>query len=157
MSSHKEHAFREFKAAGWLDADGEFKCKMQKMICDHVMKLLDVFNEEGHSGSSAPYAIGLFSKLAAFEPVVPLTGEHWEWNAVGDGVFQNNRCGHVFKNASRFGGRPYDNDAVIFYDWYVDPKTGEKSKSFFTSRESARVIEFPYTPERKYEERHSNQ
>lgn len=153
MSNYKAHALKEFRAAGWTDKDGNFKCEMQKAICNHVLALLDVFDGEGHSGSSAPYAIKLFSKLAAFEPVVPLTGEDWEWNEVSPGVFQNNRCSHVFKNASRFGGRPYDNEAVVFWEWETDSKTGEKFKSYFTSRDSTRVIEFPYTPERKYEEK----
>lgn len=153
MSTYKTRALKEFRAAGWTDESGEFKCEMQKAICKHVLELLEVFDKEGHSGSSAPYAIDLFSKLAKFEPITPLTGEDWEWNEVGPGVFQNNRCSHVFKDASRFDGKPYDIEAVIFWQWWTDPETGEKSKSYFTSRDSSRVIEFPYTPERKYEEK----
>ena len=51
----------EFKAAGWLNDDGTYIDEMQGMICDHVLKLLEVFSDEGHSGTSAPYAIRLFS------------------------------------------------------------------------------------------------
>ena len=61
----------EFRAAGWLDEHGKYNDEMQEMICNHVLKLLDVFADEGHSGSSAPYAINLFSKLAKFDPIVP--------------------------------------------------------------------------------------
>lgn len=150
MSVYREHAAREFRAVGWLNEDGAFKDAMQEMICNHVLKLLDVFDGGGHSGSSAPYTINLFKTLASFEPIGPITGEDWEWNEVATGVFQNNRCSHVFKSADRFNGQAYDIDAVIFWDWYTDPKTGEKSKSHFTSKDSAQPITFPYTPERKY-------
>lgn len=150
MSNYEKHAVKEFRAAGWTDESGKFDCEMQEAICKHVLELLKVFANEGHSGSTAPYTINLFKQLASFEPIVPLTGEDWEWNEVGDGVFQNNRCSHVFKDASRFDGKPYDIDAIIFWDWHTDPKTGEKYKSHFTSRDSCKVIEFPYTPEREY-------
>lgn len=152
MSNYKHHALTEFRAAGWVDDNGKFEDEMQEMICNHVLKLLDVFANEGHSGSSAPYAISLFEKLAKFEPLVPLTGEDWEWNEYSDGVFQNKRCSHVFKQADIFNGQAYDIDAVVFWDWWTDPETGEKSKSYFISSDSRRQIEFPYTPVREYHE-----
>jgi hypothetical protein len=153
MSNLVNHAKMEFRAAGWTDDEGKFNDEMQEAICNHVLALLQVFADEGHSGSSAPYAINLFKQLASFEPIVPLTGEDWEWNECSDGVFQNKRCSHVFKQADRFDGQPYDMDAVIFWDWYTDPETGEKSKSHFTSCDSMRPITFPYTPVREYQER----
>lgn len=152
MNNYELHAEREFRAAGWLNEDGSFKDEMQKMICEHVMKLLDVFEGEGHSGSSAPYAINLFKQLASFEPIVPVTGEDWEWQECGPGVFQNLRCSHVFKDATRFGGQAYDMDGIVFYDWATD-EDGEKFKSFYTCRESRVPITFPYTPKREYRER----
>lgn len=142
----------EFRAAGWCDESGKFDDEMQEAICTHVLKLLEVFADEGHSGSSAPYAVDLFKKLAMFEPVAPLTGEDWEWNEVGDGVFQNKRCSHVFKQADRFDGQAYDIDGIIFYDWYTN-EDGTKSKSYFTGRESCVTITFPYVPTREYKER----
>ena len=152
MNNYEKHAEREFRAAGWLNENGTFKDEMQKAICEHVMVLLDVFSDEGHSGSSAPYAIDLFSKLAKFEPVAPLSGDDSEWNEVGEGVYQNNRCSHVFKDKSRFDGKPYDIDAVIFWEWYT-AEDGERFKAYFTSRDSAQPIEFPYTPVRRYKEK----
>jgi len=100
MNNYQIHAMTEFRAAKWVDENGRYCDEMQELICKHVMKLLDVFADEGHSGSSAPYAINLFQKLASFEPVVPLTGEDWEWVEVGDGMYQNKRCSHVFKRIS---------------------------------------------------------
>lgn len=139
-TNYISHARREFRAAGWdLAAD-----EMQALMCDQVCDLLRVFGNHGHSGSSAPYALKMFTTLAKFEPLVPLSGADDEWNEVSDGCFQNNRCGHVFKDANRFDGQAYDIDAVIFR---------EPNGSCYTSRESHRPITFPYTPTREYVDR----
>ena len=108
MSNLQKHAWNEFRAAGWINEHDVFQDEMQEAICMHVMKLLRIFSEEGHSGSTAPYAVDMFKKLAMFEPLVPLTGEAWEWTEVGTGVFQNKRCSRVFKQADRFDGQAYD-------------------------------------------------
>lgn len=151
MSNYEKHAWLEFKAAGWLDEDGKFKDDMQELMCTQVIELMNIFAEHGHSGSSAPYAINLFSKLAKFEPLVPLTGEDWEWHEASEGVFQNIRCSHVFKQKDRFDGQAYDIDGKIFWEWYTD-ENGEKSKTYFTGRDSCVPVTFPYTPTRVYEE-----
>lgn len=159
--SYKTYATNEFRAAGWLTEDGKFKDEMQEMMCTQVLELLDLFSTHGHSGSSAPYAIELFSKLAAFSPIVPLTGEDWEWVEVSDGMFQNKRCGHVFKDASVFNGQPYDSTGIVFFEWNKrqleedEPGyPGEKLfKTHFISRDSSVPIMFPYTPTREYVER----
>lgn len=149
--SYKEHALTEFRAAGWIDENGKYDDEMQEAICRHVLKLLEVFSEEGHSGFSAPYAIALFSKLAAFEPIVPLTGEDWEWADVSFGSemkYQNKRCSHVFKDED---GQAYDGNGIVFYNLYTD-EDGNEQKSHFTCRESRVNIEFPYTPSIEYRE-----
>jgi hypothetical protein len=153
MSNLNKHALMEFRAAGWIDDDFNYKDEMQEAICKHVLDLLLVFSNEGHSGSSAPYAVDLFKKLAMFEPVVPLTGEDWEWHEASEGVFQNKRCSHVFKQADRFNGQAYDIDGIIFYDWYTDKETGEKYKSYYGCSDSVVPIMFPYTPKKEYKER----
>jgi len=151
MNNYERHAREEFRAAGWTDENGNFNDEMQEMICDHVLKLLEVFHGEGHSGSSAPYAINLFKKLASFEPIVPLTGEDWEWVNVaeqnGGPLWQNKRCGHVFKDNEG----AYDINGIVFYDWYVD-ENGDKHKSYFTGRGSKVPVTFPYTPTTEYRE-----
>lgn len=153
MSNLHKHALMEFRAAGWTDDDGNYKDEMQESICKHVLDLLSVFIDEGHSGSSAPYAVNLFQKLAMFEPIVPLTGEDWEWTEVSDGVFQNKRCSHVFKQSNRFNGQAYDINGIVFYDWYTSEETGEKHKSYFTCGDSFVPIKFPYIPKKEYQER----
>jgi hypothetical protein len=154
MSNLIDHAKREFRVAGWMDERGKYSDEMQGMICDHVLKLIEMFSDEGHSGSSAPYAINLFSKLAKFEPITPLTGEDDEWvmHDYGNGPsYQNKRASHVFKDAD---GKAYDIDGKVFWEW-----SGTKEdpyKSHYTCRESRVYVTFPYTPSTEYVYRYSD-
>lgn len=149
MNNYEKHAWQEFRAAGWVDDNNKFQDEMQEAICEHVIKLLNVFEGEGHSGSSAPYAISLFEKLAKFEPVAPLTGEDWEWNEASEGVFQNKRCSHVFKRSDRFDGQAYDIDGRVFWNWYKN-EDGKPYKSYYTGSQSFVPVTFPYVPKREY-------
>lgn len=141
MSNLHSHALAEFRAAGWTDADGKFNDEMQEDICKHVLELLKVFSDEGHSGSTAPYTVNLFKKLAMFEPIVPLTGEDWEWHEPSPGVFQNIRCSRVFKQADRFNGQAYDIEGRVFR---------EPTGACYTGAESRVPVTFPYTPKTEY-------
>jgi len=155
MSNTQTHALTEFKAAGWLDDDGNYIDEMQEAICNHVLELIKVFSDEGHSGSTAPYTIDLFKKLAMFEPIVPLTGEDWEWTEIAremsgsnnGTVYQNKRCSRVFKDDDG----AYDIDGKVFYNWYTN-ENGKRFKSYYTSRDSRVPVSFPYTPTTVYEE-----
>ena len=152
-----EHAKAEFRAAGWVDENGKFNDEMQHVMCDQIIELLTIFGEHGHSGSSAPYAIRLFSKLAKFEPLVPLTGEDWEWNDTDHGVLQNKRCRHVFKDIET--GECYDINGKVFWEWgkpYDGREPFEPYKSYYTCRESRVTVTFPYTPKTEYVYRHSD-
>ena len=161
MSNLESHAKMEFRAAGWLDDNGNYTDEMQEMICRHVLALLDVFSNEGHSGTTAPYAINLFSRLAKFEPIAPLTGEDWEWieHDYGNGVtYQNKRASHVFKDEN---GNAYDIEGKVFWEWampYDGREPFEPYKSYYTSRDSRVPVTFPYNVPDKpiYEYRHSD-
>jgi hypothetical protein len=149
MNNYQQHAMREFQYAGWCDENGKFTDEMQEQICDGVMKLLELFDKEGHSGSSAPYAINLFKTLARFEPIGPLTGADDEWvrHDYGDTpTYQNKRMGSVFKQADRFNGQAYWIDGKVFWEWYSAPdiEDGKPFKSYYTSADSFVVIEFPW-------------
>ena len=158
MSNYKKHALLEFKAAGWTDENGKFNDEMQEAICNHVLKLLEVFDGEGHSGSTAPYAINMFSRLAKFEPIAPLTGEDWEWHDTGHS-YQNIRASHVFKD---YNGECYDIDGIVFWEWaqsYDDEgKPSGIYKSYYSCRDSRVPVTFPYVvPEKpQYVWRHSD-
>lgn len=155
MSNYESHAWQEFRAAGWVDQNNKFNDEMQEAICTNVLKMLEIFADEGHSGSSAPYAINLFEKIASYKPLTPLTGEDWEWHDVSDyggrddgPVFQNKRSGNVFKD----NNGAYDIQGIVWYDWYTDEETGEKRKSHFTNYKSRVPVTFPYTPNTEYKE-----
>lgn len=145
MNNYENHAWREFKAAKWCDENGKFADEMQELICKHVLKLLEVFDAEGHSGSSAPYALNTFKRLAMFEPIAPLTGEDSEWNDVGHyggGIhYQNNRLSSVFKDED---GQAYWMDGKVFWEWFKC-EDGKMIKTYFTNRESRVYITFPWS------------
>lgn len=169
MNNYEKHAMIEFKAAGWLDENGNFKDEMQELICKHVLKLLEVFDGEGHSGTSAPYTINLFDTLARFKPIAPLTGEDWEWHDVSrysgrdnGPVYQNIRASHVFKD----NNGAYDIDGKVFWEWARrDLDEDEEGypgttiyKTYYTSYDSRVPVTFPYVvPEKPiYEYRQSD-
>lgn len=133
MSNYQDHLDREWAAMGW-PTEGE---DAQAWIYQHLKVLLDAFAGEGHSGTSAPYTINLFSKLAKFEPLGPLTGGADEWTEIaeedGKPLYQNKRCSHVF----RCGGQAHDIQGKVFED---------PDGSRFTSRDSRVAVVFPYTP-----------
>jgi hypothetical protein len=133
MSNLTEFARSELERAGMFDKDSDYG----GMLGEAVLKMVEQFAEEGHSGFSASMAIALFEKVARFEPLTPLTGEDKEWTEVGDGVFQNRRCSHVFKE----NGAAYDIEGVIFC---------EPGGACFTSRDSRVPVIFPYVPTREY-------
>ena len=136
-SNYIKHAKREFQALGYDLNDKEEG--PDKWMMESVFELLEVFGKQGHSGSSAPYCIRMFEKMASFEPICPLTGNDEEWNEVGEGVFQNNRCSHVFKEGK--DGKAYDIEGRIFK---------EANGSCYTNKDSRVFIDFPYTPKREY-------
>lgn len=131
-----QHADRELPPPG----DDE----MQALMNTQLKELVLVFSTHGHSGFSAAWARALLSKLLAYEPIGPLTGEPHEWVEVGAGVFQNNRCGRVFKQADRFNGQAYDLDGIVWE---------EPDGSRFTNSESLVPVTFPYTPATEYRAR----
>jgi len=134
MSNLTNHAKLELELAGLFDQDSDYG----GMLGESVMELMEKFAEQGHSGFSASICISLFSKVAAFQPLMPLTGEDDEWNdADGEGTFQNRRCSHVFKK----NGAAYDINGKVFRD----PNGGS-----YTNKDSHVPVTFPYSPQTEY-------
>lgn len=94
-----QYALNEFRIAGYLEGD-----EMNALMAKQVIELLSVFSNHGHSGFSAPYAVSLFSKLANWEIISPLTFEADEWtqkyNFIDDDkeYYQNKRNGSIFRS-----------------------------------------------------------
>lgn len=127
-----KHALRELAVIGLNDGD-----KMNQRMHDNLIELLGVFVEQGHSGFSASYLINTFEKLARFQPLAPLTGTDDEWNEVGDGMMQNNRCSEVFME----NGAAFHSGCVVFR---------EPNGCCFTGKHSSVPVTFPYSPKKFY-------
>ena len=131
------HGLNEMRLAGMREDDPEDG--PNKWIARATHNLLAVFSLEGHSGNSAGYATNIFATLSKFEPWGPLTGDDSEWMEVGDGYWQNVRCGRVFKGTD---GRAYDLDGVVYrYPDGCCVTTGRFGRDYIT---------FPYTPTTRY-------
>lgn len=63
-----EYAKDELERAGWFKEDSDYA----GMVGPAVVKMVEKFAEEGHSGYSAGLALALFRRVAAFRPLTPL-------------------------------------------------------------------------------------
>jgi len=116
-----------------------------------IKALVEKFGNSGQSGGSAPYTASAIAttvkKLCLFEPIAPITGEESEWSQHdwGDKVFQNNRCGAIFKEGP--DGEAYYIDAVIWkgqndWDRFSGHVQGISSRQY--------IREFPFKPKTFY-------
>ena len=114
------------------------------MMASCVLELLKTFEDQGHSGFSAPWCIGLFSRLAKFKPLNPLTGADDEWIEVSTNLYQNKRYSAVFKEGN--DGKAYNIEGKIF--------SNDGGETWFTNKDSIVYIDFPYNvpekPEKVY-------
>lgn len=142
MSNLKNHAERELKLAGFYDEDSDYG----GMLPEAVLELIEVFSNQGHSGFSANIVRNLFNKLAAFEPILPITGKEEEWAQphTGDETYQNKRLSSLFKEGK--DGKPYYLNAIVF--------KGEEPHDTFTGKvediKSAQYVQLPFTPKTFY-------
>lgn len=138
MTNIETYAIDELTRIGMYNSGDE----MNDAMCEHILKMVNVFDEEGHSGFSANYAINILQKLLRLEPLSPLTGEDDEWKlceySEGE-TYQNKRLSRVFKEGK--DGQAYDIRGKVF----VEP-----DGCAYTSRDSRVYIEFPYTPKTEY-------
>jgi len=108
MSNLMSHAEFELRRAGLFDKDSDYG----GMLAEGVMKIIQVFSEEGHSGFSAGMTVSILEKLLRFKPLTPLTSNPDEWMEIGEDmrfeklvpVWQNRRQSSCFSND---GGKTY--------------------------------------------------
>jgi len=130
----------ELRRAGYSTDDPEDG--PDKWIAENVIQLLQVFSEQGHSGSSAPFAIRIFEQLASWKPLTPLTGNDEEWQHFdNESISQNIRDSSVFKNID---GVAYWTEGKVFWEWF-SYEGGEPYKSYFTNSESSVDVAFPWS------------
>ena len=136
MSNSIEHAKRELALLRGGDTEPD---EMQDRMDAHILKMLEVFAAEGHSGYSAEYATECLVRLLRRLPLTPLTGEDDEWHELSEdmmgepNMFQNKRCGKVFKK----NGQAYNLEGKVFSD--------DGGETWCTCQDSRVDIEFPYS------------
>ena len=126
---------------------------MQEEVNHEILDLIELFSEQGHSGTSAPYVINRIKRLASWKPLSPLTGEDDEWmnlHDLGDKVTeQNRRYSGLFRD-NKDNSTAHDINAVVFSDnggvtWFgagwLEKKLNVRDQ-----------IVFPYTPPTKPKE-----
>ncbi len=139
-------ALTELKSIGMtIDSDDEMTREMTKGILD----IVGMFSGQNHSGFSAAYAISILENVLRLKPLSPLTGADDEWMEITYGssytLFQNKRCGRVFKEIRDGVVNCYDIDGKVFTD---------KDGCNYTSRDSRVPVVFPYIPRTEYVKDH---
>jgi hypothetical protein len=151
MSNLKSHAELELEMAGLLSPDSVY----DGMLGKSVLELLEVFANQGHSGTSASMTSDLFNKLSRYEPLGALTGKDEEWGFLDYGdttLYQNKRDSGVFKH----------NDGTVTYNSAIIKRCPNGtcwSGPLYLTREDAinninlikvKVKGFPFTPKTFY-------
>ena len=126
----KEYGRKELERIGYFkEGDDPYN----DMVANAILELLEVFDNQSHSGFTAPYVAGMFHRLAMYKPASPLTGEDDEWNDVGDGLLQNKRYSAVFKEKD---GTAYNSEGKVFTD---------DGEVWYSSKDSRVNVTFPYS------------
>jgi hypothetical protein len=129
-----EYAKRELDLVGMPEDSQD---PLNLAMRNYILKAVEDFSNQNFSGISAANAVTILSRILQVQPLVHLTGEDWEWVEVEQNLYQNIRCGSVFKNSAS----AWDINGKIFID---------KDGGAFTSSESRVYISFPYMPNKEY-------
>lgn len=105
---------------------------MQIMMNNDVMELLKVFEEQGHSGFSASWAIRLFSKLAKYKLITEIEDNPEDWDEDG----QHKYIPSVFK---REDGTCY----YLYGTYFAEP---DSDNFFYNGKCSRTNVTFPLKP-----------
>lgn len=90
-----QHAKRELQLAGLFDKDSDYG----GMVGNAVLRMIELFACEGHSGFSAQMCRRLFADLSAFKQLTPITDNPDDWMNVDEhlpGTWQCKRNGALF-------------------------------------------------------------
>ncbi len=151
MSNMLDYTKHELNLIGLKDdSEDEMNVTMRK----HILHMVKEFEEEGHSGHSASYALAILKKVLNWKPLTDLTGEDDEWMEIADDLYQNKRAFDVFKDANG----AYWSGGVVFWEWSIHSAIngGKPFKSYFTSKDSRVPITFPFSMPSEPEYREAN-
>ncbi len=158
MSNLMTHALNELRIAYAPAPAGSSQDEPDygnEHIPNAVLELIKVLSQQGHSGGSIGVTIDLFTQLANFKPLGPLTGVDAEWflhDEMGPPfLYQNKRAGDVFKTAEN--AQAWYLNAVIFVTQngeHLEINSGVKcgDGKLLISRQY--IKSFPFTPKTFY-------
>lgn len=106
--------------------------EMQRIMNREVMELLKVFEEQGHSGFSASWAIRLFSKLAKYKLITEIEDNPEDWDENG----QHKYIPSIFK---RKDGTCY----YLYGTYFAEP---DSDNFFYNGMCSKTDVTFPLKP-----------
>lgn len=130
-----EYAKNELDIMCPPDENGR-KEPMQEAIEKNIMDIVRMFADQGHSGTTASYVLGILGRVMRYKPLTPLTGADDEWNDIGGGEEQNKRCFSVFR---------YNHDNATAYDIEGKVFSDDGGQTFYGCRESHVPVTFHYT------------
>lgn len=131
-----EFAVDEFKKLN-IDVENGKESDFDVWGAKCVLRLIDTFAEQGHSGLSASWTLEIFNKLASYKPLSELTSDPNEWFMYNDGEYQNKRCPAVFTTDSTF-------KTAYYLDGYIFVT---KEGSRFTNINSRLYFNLPFKAE----------
>ena len=145
-SNNIQRAINEFKYAGWIDDNYDFKDEMQEKICLNVLDILYLISKQNHSGFSFNYLYNLLKTILDDDTLTELTGKSGEWIKINNNetiLFQNKRCSRIFREI-------HDDGTVE--DYFIDGKIFiDPDGDSYTSKESVIPVKFPcYPPKKRY-------
>jgi len=117
FASLVDHAKRELELAGLFDKDSDY----DGMIGKAVMKLMNNFSGQGHSGFSANWTRDLFDQLAQYKNLTPITDDPEDWTNVSE--HNDKKLWQCKRNPSLFS----ENGGKSYYD--VEDKKRKKTRS----------------------------
>lgn len=105
------HAKRELELAGMFDKDADYN----GALAPEILKLVELFSSQEHSGASAGITIAVLEKLLRFKVLSPITDNPDDWMEVDADTWQSKRQSSLF---SKDGGKTYydidgDRDKII--------------------------------------------
>ncbi len=74
------YARDELQRAGMFDTDADYG----GALAGSILRVVEVFAGEEHSGASAAISLAVLGKLLRFEPLTPITSDPAEWNDVSE-------------------------------------------------------------------------
>jgi len=114
----KEYAENELRLAGLFDKDSDYN----GMVGPAVMRMIEVFSAERHSGFSANLCLSIFDRVSRYKQLTPLTYAKDEWDDVsemsGEKLWQNKRNPSVFSK----------DEGLTHYDLDEAQKGGQDAK-----------------------------